>query len=146
MTQGTPAASTPTHLTAGRSGPRAGVLWTFRAAATLELAALLTQAVTAGGLLGGVASEAALHGPGATFVHVFGVALLIGGILVWRPGRGPVWPALAGLVVLLAGFAQSALGDTTTLAAHVPTGVTLTVLTTWLTVWAWTRRPASRDA
>lgn len=146
MTQGSPAASTPAHLTTGRSGRGAGALWTFRAAATLELAALLTQAVTAGGLLDGTASAAALHGSGSTLVHVFGLALLVGGILVWRPGRGPGWPAIAGLVVLLGGFAQSMLGGTGTLYAHVPTGVALTALATWLTVWAWSRRTVSTPA
>lgn len=146
MTQGSPAASTPAHLTTGRSRRGAGALWTLRAAATLELAALLLQSVTAGGLLGGTDSAWALHGSGSTLVHVFGVALLVGGILVWRPGRGPGWPAIVALVVLLGGFVQSMLGGSGSVAAHVPTGVTLTILATWLTVWAWGRRPASTTA
>lgn len=142
MTQGMPAASTPTRPTADRPGLPAGVLWTFRVATALELASLLTQALTAGGLLGDAATGA-VHGSGSTFVHVFGLAVLVAGILVWRPGRGPLWPAVVGLVVLLAGVVQSALGGSGNIVAHVPTGVTLTVLTTWLTAWAWMPRRAS---
>lgn len=142
MTHGASAADTTARLTAQRPGLRAWVLWTFRVAVTLELAALLSQAVTAGGVLGDAAAGA-FHGSGSTFVHLFGIATLIAGILVWRPGRGPIWPAAVGLVVLLAGIVQSMLGGSGNVVAHVPTGVTLTVLTTWLTVWAWTQRRAS---
>ena len=143
MTQGSPTTSTPAHLTADRPNPRPGPLWTFRVAATLELGALLAQAVTAGGILGGVRQEAVLHGPGSTFVHVFGLATVVAGVLIRRPGRGPLWPTLAALAVLLVGFVQSMLGGSGDLALHVPMGVALTALATWLTAWSWTRRPTA---
>ncbi|MQA81909.1 MAG: hypothetical protein GEV10_26130 [Streptosporangiales bacterium] len=117
-------------------------LWLFRVAVALELVSLLLQTGTAGELLEGVTSARVLHGGGSTFVHVFGLVTLVAAILVWRPGRGPWWPSVAGLVLLLAGFAQSAFGGAGQLALHVPVGVTLVVLATWLLVWSSLRRPS----
>lgn len=139
MTQGMPVTTTSPPSTAA---PRAWTMWLLRVAVALELVSLLLQTGTAGQLLAGVAAGRSLHGTGSLFVHVFGLVALVAAILVWRPGRGPWWPAVAGLVLLLGGFAQSAFGGTGQIALHVPVGVTLVVLTTWLLVWSALRRPA----
>src|SRR5690606_9306184 len=73
-----------------------------------------------------------------------GLATVVAGVLIRRPGRGPLWPTLAALAVLLVGFVQSMLGGSGDLALHVPMGVALTALATWLTAWSWTRRPTAR--
>lgn len=142
MTQGMPVTSTSTPSSATSPRPRGWTMWLLRVAVGLELVSLLLQTGTAGQLLEGVAAGRSLHGSGSLFVHVFGLVALVAAILVWRPGRGPWWPALAGLVLLLGGFAQSAFGGSGQLALHVPVGVALVVLTTWLLVWSALRRPA----
>ncbi|MEU6998347.1 hypothetical protein [Nonomuraea sp. NPDC046570] len=122
-----------------------GVQTAFKVLVTLAAVAVLVQAVTAGQLMSGAAGGA--HGMGSTAVHVLGLLQLIAAVLIWRPGRGPGWPALASLVALLLGFVQSAMGGSGVISVHVPLGMALFGLTVWLTVWAWTRRaPAGRPA
>ncbi|MET9340656.1 MULTISPECIES: hypothetical protein [unclassified Nonomuraea] len=116
----------------------------FKILALLNVAAVLAQAVTAGQLLSGGGS--ALHGMGAGAVHTVGLLLLIVGVLVWRPGRGPGWPALAGLAILLLGFVQSATGGSGVTALHVPLGMTIMGLSVWLAVWAFTPARSARSA
>jgi hypothetical protein len=48
---------------------------------------------------------------------------------VWRPGRGPGWPALASLALLLAEELQLGFGYARILALHVPLGVAIFGLT-----------------
>lgn len=84
-----------------------------------------------------------LHGTGATFVHVTGLLLLIAAIVLWRPGRGPGWPAWISALILLAGFAQSMTGGSGNLLVHVPLAMGLVVVATWLTGWSWSRRPST---
>jgi hypothetical protein len=50
-------------------------------------------------------------------------------VLVWRPGGGPGWIALASVGLLLAIFIQIAIGQTSQLAVHVPLGVAILGLT-----------------
>ncbi|PSK96001.1 hypothetical protein CLV63_113164 [Murinocardiopsis flavida] len=97
----------------------------MRTILALHLAAILLQAVTAGGLLDGVAGQQALHGTGAGVVHLAGLIQLIVAILYWRPGRGAVWPVFVSLLLLLLGFVQSAMGGSSSLIVHVPLGLAL---------------------
>ncbi|MDP9867130.1 MULTISPECIES: hypothetical protein [Streptosporangium] len=108
----------------------------LRAVSALYGVAVLVQAVTAGQLLSGGAAGA--HGAGAAAVHLLGLAQLVVAVLLWRPGRGPGRPALASLVLLLAGFAQSALGGAGGTALHVPLGMALFGGVVAMTVWVWT--------
>ncbi|MFB4275635.1 MULTISPECIES: hypothetical protein [unclassified Nonomuraea] len=114
-----------------------GYATAFKAVTALNTLAVLAQAVTAGQLMSGGGAD--LHGLGAGAVHALGLLQLIGAILLWRPARGPGWPALASLAVLLLGFVQSALGGSGAVAAHVPLGMTLFGLSVWLLVWSWRR-------
>ncbi len=115
----------------------------FKILALVNVAAVLLQAVTAGQLLSG--GGKALHGMGAGGVHAAGLLLLIVGVLVWRPGRGPGRPALASLAVLLLGFVQSATGGSGATALHVPLGMTIMGLSVWLAVWAFTPSRSARS-
>ncbi|WP_049567216.1 hypothetical protein [Nonomuraea sp. SBT364] len=114
-----------------------GYLTAFKAAAVLNAAAVLLQAVTAGQLMEGAGR--ALHGAGAGAVHVLGLALLVTAVLVWRPGRGPIWPAAVSLAVLLLGMVQSMAGGSGAVAVHVPLGMALFGLSVWLLAWSFRR-------
>ncbi|MGN9842748.1 hypothetical protein ACTMTI_31950 [Nonomuraea sp. H19] len=114
-----------------------GYVTAFKAVTVLNALAVLAQAVTAGLLMSG--GGGSLHGMGASAVHALGLAQLVVAVLMWRPARGPGWPALVGLVVLLLGFVQSMLGGSGVVAAHVPLGMALFGLSVWLLVWAWRR-------
>jgi hypothetical protein len=46
-------------------------------------------------------------------------------VLVWRPGRGPSWPAIASVGLLVAILLQIAMGQASQLAVHVPLGVAI---------------------
>ncbi|NUR87829.1 MAG: hypothetical protein HOY71_27410 [Nonomuraea sp.] len=115
-----------------------GYLTAFRAVATLNVLAVLVQAVSAGMLLSGGGTQ--MHGQGAFAVHALGLIQLIVAVLLWRPARGPGWPALASLGVLLLGFVQSALGGSGVVQAHVPLGMAIFGLSVWLMLWSF-RRP-----
>ncbi|MEV5888896.1 hypothetical protein [Nonomuraea fuscirosea] len=111
-----------------------GYATAFKVVTALSTLSVLVQAVTAGQLLSGGAAGA--HGMGATAVHALALAQLVVAMLLWRPARGPGWPALVSLVVLLLGFVQSMLGGSGAVAAHVPLGMALFGLSVWLLVWA----------
>lgn len=119
-----------------RTGAAAGV-WTLRAGVTVLAASVLLQAITAGEFLGGDASWLSAHGTGSTAVHGSSLIAVLGAILIWRPARGPAWPAHVNVVLFVLTFVQSAVGGSGNLAMHVPLAIVLTLLTGWILVWAW---------
>lgn len=114
---------------------KSGYLTAFKILIALSGVAVLVQAVSAGQLLSGGSSG--LHAAGAGAVHLLQLLTFVAGILVWRPGRGPAWPALASLVAMLLGFVQSAVGGSGAVIVHVPLGMALFGITVWLVVWSW---------
>lgn len=98
--------------------------------------AILAQALFAGMFLGGDAAMKDVHGMGAFVVHAAGLGLLVVAVLYWRPWRGSGFPALASLVLFLAGLVQSMTGGSGATAVHVPLGMAMFGLTVWLGVWA----------
>lgn len=134
----------PGAVSAGRPTERSGLHLALRIFITLQTAAILFQAVTAGEYLNGTDSMKKVHSTGSAFVHVTALVLLILAIVWWRPRRGPGWPALVSLLVLLLGFAQSAVGQSHNLAVHVPLGMTLMGLSAAFMVWFWLPRSAAR--
>jgi hypothetical protein len=131
-----------TRTVSGEQRTKVGWAWAMRVAATGEVLLLLGQAATAGRLLEGVASARSLHGAGAVPVSVFAAAELVVAVVLWRWGRGPVWPAWASGILFVATFAQAMLGGMGNRAAHVPFGVGLVVLASVLAAWSW--RPVAR--
>lgn len=117
--------------------PRSGYRTAFKILIAISAVAVLVQAVTAGQVLGGAMSSAG-HAAGAGAVHLSQVLAFIAAILVWKPGRGPGWLPVAAGVVMVLGFAQSAIGSGLT-SLHVPLGMLLFGLTVWLSLWAWRR-------
>lgn len=118
------------------------VLPALRIAVWLQCLAVVAQSVFAGGMLDSQSWGYPGHQLGANVVHVLGAIQLIIAILYWRPARGPGWPALASLAILLAGFVQSAIGGSSVLAVHVPLGVMLAILLSWMVIW--TAVPSNR--
>lgn len=96
----------------------------FRGLAWIELTLVFGQALLAGQFLGG-ADLVWLHGINAHVLQLLSLAHLVIGVLLWRPGRGPGWPALAALVLLWLVSLQIGLGYVRQLGAHVPLGVAL---------------------
>ncbi|MCG5213869.1 hypothetical protein [Streptosporangium sp. KLBMP 9127] len=114
-------------------------LITLRYAAVLHVVAILIQAVTAGQIVGG-ADMAGAHGVGAGPVHLFGLLQLVMAVLLWRPGRGPGWPAMASLILFLMGGVQSAIGGRGDIALHVPLGMATFGLAVAVLVGVWSSR------
>lgn len=97
---------------------------TMRITVTLQAAAMLTQAITAG-LLISSADGRALHGVTAVVTVAAGVIQLLVAILVWRPGGGSPRYLVDSTFLLVLTLAEAALGDAHVPALHVPLGVLL---------------------
>jgi hypothetical protein len=98
----------------------------LRAVVLLHAALILAQAGFAGQFLAGDAAWVRVHELNAGIIHLVAFVQLVVAILVWRPGRGPGWPALASL------------------ALHVPLGVAIFGITVAMLVG--TRRLTRVDA
>jgi hypothetical protein len=101
----------------------------LRVVVLLHAALILAQAAFAGQFLGGDAGWVRVHEANAGIIHLTAFVQLVLAILVWRPGRGPGWPALASLALLLAEELQLSFGYARMLALHVPLGVAIFGLT-----------------
>jgi hypothetical protein len=97
----------------------------LRVAVLLHAAVILAQAAVAGQFLGGDAGWVRVHEANAGIIQLTAFVQLVLAILVWRPGRGPGWPALASLALLLAEELQMGFGYARLLALHVPLGVAI---------------------
>ena len=71
--------------------------------------------------------------------------MLVTAILHWRPGRGPVWPALISLLYFVVLALQTFLGYQRLLAYHVPLGTALIAAAILLLVWVWRPVPRHHD-
>ena len=97
----------------------------LRVAVLLHAALILAQAAFAGQFLAGDAAWVRVHEANAGIIQLTAFVQLVLAILVWRPGRGPGWPALASLALLLAEEFQMGFGYARLLALHVPLGVAI---------------------
>lgn len=131
------------HLTssAGASPPR--FTRPLRVAVGLNAALVLAQAAFAGQFLGGNQPLLIAHQVNAEIIPLVALAQLVLAVLVWRPGRGPGWPAVASALLLVAVVFQIALGWAGQLALHVPLGVAIFGLTAALLA---STRPLAREA
>jgi hypothetical protein len=97
----------------------------LRVAVLLHAALILAQAAFAGQFLGGDAAWVRVHEANAGIIQLTSLVQLILAILVWRPGHGPGWPALASLALLAAEELQMGFGYARMLGLHVPLGVAI---------------------
>jgi hypothetical protein len=112
----------------------------MRVVVTLWAALVFIQPVLAGQFLDGNDDLVAVHGMNAAFVLLIALVMLIGAVLLWRPGHGAAWPIGATALLLILVFAQSVLGGSGLLAVHVPLGVLLFGSAVAMLGWVWSRR------
>ena len=117
----------------------------LRAVVLVHAAMVLAQAAFAGRYLAGDAAGLRAHETNAGIIELVALVQLGVAVVVWRPGRGPGWPALASLALLLAEGFQIGFGYGRVLAVHVPLGVAIFGLTVALVLGCWRlgRREAS---
>ena len=123
-------------LSVGRRWP-----WSLlRVITVLTTLSAFTQAVLAGGVVAGRIESLPLHATNGLLLVVGTLALMAALVLAWRPGGGPAWMPLAGLVLTSATVVQLGLGFARSLAIHVPLGTSVIIAQVMLLVWVW-RRP-----
>jgi hypothetical protein len=104
----------------------------------------MTQAVLAGGFLSGHYGLLNLHALGADATGTMAIVQTIAAVLMWRPGGGPGWPALASGTLFAVEGVQIGLGYGRVLAVHVPLGTAIIACVALMLVWAWRTTPAGR--
>lgn len=119
----------------------------FRVVVAVHALLVFAQAALAGNFLVGNAEALRLHEVNGTEILMpVTLVQLVLAILVWRPGRGPAWPALATLLLFVAQILQISYGFGNRLALHVPLGVAIFGLSLTLLLGTGTlsRRPPGR--
>lgn len=117
--------------------PRGWIVWSLRVTATGHLAGVLVQAALAGLFVTGDVDLLNWHRDNAGYTHVLLYLQVVAAVLLWRPGRGPGWPALAGAGLVALETAQVGLGQARILAGHFPLGMAVFGLSAVFTVWTW---------
>ncbi|MBG0832077.1 hypothetical protein HS041_30700 [Planomonospora sp. ID67723] len=120
----------------------AGLLYGLRILVVAQAAGLIVAASFAGQAVNGDQALADTHVWAGMVVHLIALLQIVAAVLVWRPGRGAGWPALASLGLFLIGMGQHFTWEM--LGTHVPSGLTLFGLTVAVLVWSWSPRAAVR--
>jgi hypothetical protein len=113
--------------------------WVLRVVTVLTTLSAFTQAVLAGGVVAGRIEALPLHSTNGLLLALGTLVLLVALVLAWRPGGGPAWTLLAGLLLTFATVVQLGLGFSRALAVHVPLGTTVIIAQVMLLVWVWQR-------
>jgi heme A synthase len=100
------------------------------------------QAFFAGSFLAGHFDMLAVHRLNSTVTVAATALMVVTAVLLWRPGRGPLWPAIVSLLFFATLALQTFLGYRRVLAVHIPLGTTLIAALLLLVVWVW--RPVRR--
>ncbi|MGV9778064.1 hypothetical protein [Streptosporangium sp. NPDC003464] len=123
--------------TARRTRAPGWTVWSLRAGATLHLLGVLGQAALAGLFVTGDVDMLAWHRGNGGFTHAMLYLQLVSAILLWRPGRGPLWPTGASAALVAAETLQIMLGQERVIAAHFPLGVAVFGASAVMTAWTW---------
>ncbi|MFG1920350.1 hypothetical protein [Cryptosporangium sp. NPDC048952] len=118
-------------------------LWLFRLSLTVHALCVLAQPVFAGLYLDGSYDAIGVHSLNGSILPASGMVVGAAALAFWIAG-GAGWPLLAYAVLWLAEGFQIGMGYARVLAVHIPLGVTIVVLTVWLTIWVWLPRAAVR--
>ena len=110
-------------------------LTALRTVLSLHTFAVLTQAVLAGQFLSGVESPVLFHEWTGWLVLALSLAQVVFAILLVLQGAPP-WLLIASIFVLLAEVLQIGTGYGRFLGVHVPLGVFVFGVLTWLTIWS----------
>ncbi|GAA0824095.1 hypothetical protein GCM10009525_14930 [Streptosporangium amethystogenes subsp. fukuiense] len=113
------------------------VIRSLRLFATAHLLGVLGQAALAGLFVTGDVDMLTWHRNNAGVTHVLLYLQLGAAIGLWRPGRGPLWPAGASAGLVTLETAQVALGQDRVVALHFPLGMAIFGLSAVLCAWTW---------
>lgn len=111
----------------------------LRAVTVLAVLSAFTQAVLAGGVVAGRVAALSLHSTNGLMLVGGTLALTVTLVLAWRPGGGPAWMPLAGLLLSFATAVQLGFGFSRSLGIHVPLGTTMLIAQVMVLVWVWQR-------
>jgi hypothetical protein len=129
------------EITAQQStGPRPVPLVLMRIVVTVHALAVFAQPVLAGQFLDGNVEMVKVHAGVAGLIELVGLVQIPIAVLLWRPGRGPLWPTGLSVLLFFVEGVQVGLGYNRMLAAHVPLGVTIVAIMLLLLIWVWRPR------
>jgi len=115
-------------------------VWAFRILITAAAVLLFNQAVLAGQFMSGTFEALEFHAFGATISEVVvALAIVPAGWARFRR-RYPLWPAVVTALLFVAINVQQFAGEERILTVHVPLGVSIIVVVSGFTVWAWRER------
>lgn len=131
----------PRPGTTGQVSP--GLLYSLRVVIIAQAAALLVAASFAGqAVAAGGGPVAETHVMAGMVVHLVALVQIVLAVLVWRPGRGAGWPALASVALFVVGGLQHV--TWMWLGAHLPNGVLLFGLIAAVLIWSWSPSASRR--
>jgi hypothetical protein len=130
-----PVLSTGTPPSPGRR-PASWTIGVFRGLSFLVLLQVLLQAALAGGFITGQVSLLGLHSANGITLFVTTGLLVVGSILVVRPGRGPWWPIVFTTALWFLIAVQDWFGFARLIGLHIPIGVALMGLISGLAWWS----------
>jgi len=119
------------------------IVWALRVLATAHLAGVLAQAALAGLFVTGDVDLLAWHRNNAGVTHGLLYLQLVAAILVWRPGRGPLWPVPASLAIVAAETVQVMVGQDRVIALHFPLGMAIFGMSAVFTFRTWRTLPGN---
>ncbi len=111
--------------------------WAFRVLITVAAVFLFNQAVLAGQFMSGTFEALEFHAFGATVSEILvALAIFPAGWARFRR-RYPLWPAVVTALLFVSINVQEFVGEERILTVHIPLGVSIIVVVSGLTVWAW---------
>ncbi|MBO8196522.1 hypothetical protein ITI46_33560 [Streptomyces oryzae] len=113
----------------------------LRTVATVFFVLLLIQPVLAGMFVSGDVDLLQLHEANSFAISITSWFQALAAVLVWRPGRGPVWPTGLAVLLSVAVVMQDGWGYARELQLHIPLGVLLVATSTALVYWSYGHRP-----
>ncbi|GAA4961077.1 hypothetical protein [Kineococcus glutinatus] len=116
----------------------------FRAVLLLHAAVACAQPLLAGSYFAGNLDAIGVHGVLGTLLGLLALVQLVAAVLLWYPGRGPWWPAVATVALFLAEGFQIGIGYERDLGLHVPLGVGIVATLVALAAWSLRWRPQPR--
>ncbi|UNZ19951.1 hypothetical protein [Streptomyces sp. 891-h] len=133
-----------TRVDSPAAAPRKVRRWpivVLRCVATLFFVLLLIQPVLAGMFISGDVDLLDLHEANSFVISITSWFQVLATVLVWRPGRGPLWPIGVAVLLSFAIVMQDGWGYARELQLHIPLGVLLVAASTALLYWSYGHRP-----
>lgn len=129
----------------GRSSVAGWIVWSIRGTVTAHLVSVLAQAILAGLFATGDVDMLRMHSMNGAVASTLATLQFVAAILLWRPGRGAVWPVWASLLLVMLEGIQHTTGYSRDLVLHIPLSVLLFGFSSAMAVWAWGRIEQKAD-